>query len=91
MKTADFIAAVKTFGWDLERTGKHAVFKQRLFSAHRPVTLSLNMLRNRIDPENVENTAKCMGLRWKDMDPRPIPRQGHPYFVEYQRLGMVPT
>lgn len=89
MKTADFVTAVKSFGWELERSNKHAVFKQKLFPAQRPVTLSLNMLKNKIDPESVENTAKCMGLRWKDMDPQPFPRQGHPYFPEYQRLGLA--
>lgn len=89
MKTADFIAAVRKFGWELERTNKHALFKNRLFAVQRPVTISLNMLRNKIDPEAVENTAKQMGLRWKDMDPEPIPRESHPYYAEYKRLGLA--
>lgn len=89
MKTADFIAAVRRFGWELERTTKHANFKNVLFPASRPVPLSLNVFRNKLDPEAVENTAKCMGLRWKDMDPEPRPRQGSPYFNEYVRLGLA--
>lgn len=89
MKTADFIAAVSRFGWELERTTKHANFKNVLFAASRPVPLSLNVFRNKLDPEAVENTAKAMGLRWKAMDDGPSARQGHPYFNEYARLGLV--
>ena len=89
MKTADFIAAVAKYGWELERTSKHAIFKNRLFSAFRPACMSLNVFRNKMDPESVENVAKAMGLRWKDMDPLPFPKQGHPYFPEYARLGLV--
>jgi hypothetical protein len=89
MKTADFIQAVRKFGWELERTTKHANFTNRLFRANRPVAMSLNIFRSKMTPEDVENTAKCMGLRWKDMDPEPFPRQNSPYYPEYQRLGMV--
>lgn len=89
MKTADFIAAVARFGWTLARTSKHALFTNSLFPASRPVTISLNVFRSKLDPEEVENVAKNMGLRWKDMDPEPRPRPNHPYFTEYQRLGLV--
>lgn len=89
MKTADFIAAVRKFGWELERTTKHANFKNVLFPALRPVPMSLNVFRSKLCPEAVENTAKCMGLRWKDMDPEPFPRQGHPYYSEYVKLGLA--
>ena len=89
MKTSDFIAAVAKFGWTLARTNKHALFTNHLFAASRPVTISLNVFRSKLCPEAVENVAKNMGLRWKDMDPEPFPKQGHPYFTEYQRLGMV--
>lgn len=89
MKTADFITAVKKFGWELERTTKHANFRNCMFRAQRPVPMSLNIFRNKMTPEDVENTAKCMGLRWKDQDADPIPKAAHPYYPEYQRLGMA--
>lgn len=89
MKTSDFIAAVGVFGWVQERSNKHALFTNRLFQVQRPVAISLNVLHSKLDPETVENTAKCMGLRWKACDIQPTPRVNHPYFVQYQRLGLV--
>ena len=88
MRTAEFIAAVARFGWEVADTNRHVLFRNRFFSVVRPVALSLNLYQGKMDPETVENTAKCMGLRWKPRDASPEPRAGI-YFDEYRRLGLA--
>lgn len=89
MKTADFLAAVKKFGWELERSNKHALLKNRFFSVARPVTINLNMLQRSPICLAVFSTASGFILFRKDMDPAPFPRESHPYYAEYKRLGLA--
>jgi hypothetical protein len=89
MRTRDFMTIVAPYGWELVRTTKHAQFTNTLFPTLRPVPLSLGNIRD-MNPDDVENVAKNMGLRYKEnLDRQPKPRPGHPYFEHYVRLGLV--
>jgi hypothetical protein len=88
MRTSDFIKGVERYGWEVARTTKHIILTNRYFRTLRPVLISHANAKD-MNRDDVENCAKDMGLRWKERDAAPFPRQGSQYFQEYVRLGFV--
>lgn len=85
--TSKYLAELERFGWYLQRDSKHAMLTNRHFSPTRPLSLKHSEMR-RIGIENMENSAKEVGLIWDYDGLRPNPK--HPYAVHYRKMGHLP-
>ena len=85
--TSKYLAELARFGWvPTDRSAKHPTFTNKWFTPARPLALKHSEMR-RIGIENMENSAKDVGLIWDYDGLRANPK--HPYAEHYRKQGLL--